>query len=175
MSGREAYPCASDLVVTRWGARFAGRTFPCSIGRGGIRSAKREGDGATPRGRFRLVAGYYRADRMARPDAVPPLQPSGPADIWSDDPRDPDYNHGVTARGRPFGHERMRRGDGLYDLVLTTDYNWPDAVAGAGSAIFVHCWRAPRRPTAGCVAFRRSDLVWIMRRWSARSRLFVLG
>ena len=36
-----------DLVVTRQGARFMGRWFPCSVGRGGIVSAKakREGDG----------------------------------------------------------------------------------------------------------------------------------
>ena len=36
----------SDLIVTRWGARFMGRTFPCSLGRGGIvpARAKREGD-----------------------------------------------------------------------------------------------------------------------------------
>ena len=42
----------SDLVVTRRGARFMGRVFPCSVGRGGIVPArdKREGDGATPAG-----------------------------------------------------------------------------------------------------------------------------
>jgi L,D-peptidoglycan transpeptidase YkuD (ErfK/YbiS/YcfS/YnhG family) len=39
-----------DIVVTRWGARFMGRRFPCAIGRGGITQTKREGDGATPAG-----------------------------------------------------------------------------------------------------------------------------
>ena len=41
---------ATDIVVTRMGARFMGRAFPCSIGRGGIvpARAKREGDGFSP-------------------------------------------------------------------------------------------------------------------------------
>ena len=166
-------PGRFDLVVGRWGARFAGRRFLCAIGRGGIRSEKREGDGATPVGRFRLVFGYWRADRLARPATVLSMRAAGPADIWSDDPRDPAYNHGFAARGHGFGHERMRRGDGLYDIVVATDFNWPEAKPGAGSAIFVHCWRAPRRPTAGCVAFRRRDLEWILVRWTERSRLIV--
>ncbi len=43
---------AGALVVGPWGARFLGRRFPCSVGRGGIVPAavKREGDGASPAG-----------------------------------------------------------------------------------------------------------------------------
>jgi L,D-peptidoglycan transpeptidase YkuD (ErfK/YbiS/YcfS/YnhG family) len=160
-----------DLVVGRWGARFLGRRFACAIGRGGIRRDKREGDGATPAAPMRLVAGAWRADRLARPVSALPLRPIGPGDIWSDDPADPDYNHGLRAPGHSFGHERMRRGDGLYDLVLMTDWNWPRAQPGAGSAIFVHVWRKPRHPTAGCVAFALADLIWIAARIAPEARL----
>ena len=166
-------PGHADLIVMRWGARFMGRRFPCSIGKGGLSAAKREGDGATPVGALRLISAGYRADRLPPPDIPLPLAPIGHADIWSDDPADGAYNHGLSARFHPFRHERMRRGDPLYDLVVTTDHNWPDAIPGAGSAIFVHCWKGVRRPTAGCVAFRRRDLIWILERWSARSRLIV--
>lgn len=161
------------MVVTRWGARFRGRRFPCAVGRGGITQDKREGDGATPAGLWRLVGAGYRADRTAAPEL--PFRPHavGPGDIWSDDPEDPAYNHGLRAPGHRFGHERLRRADRLYDLVLISDWNWPDAVAGRGSAIFVHVWRARRYPTAGCIAFARGDLMWIMARWSRRSRIFV--
>lgn len=163
-----------DLIVTRWGALYHGRRFPCSIGKGGIRADKCEGDGATPVGRFRLTGGAYRADRLRAPHAaIFELSATGHADIWSDDVRDPAYNHGVRARKYPFSHERMRRGDPLYDLVVVTDYNWPDATPGGGSAIFVHCWKGPRVPTAGCVAFRRRDLIWILERWTIRSRLVI--
>ncbi|HRF08096.1 MAG TPA: hypothetical protein PL193_05555, partial [Xanthobacteraceae bacterium] len=35
--------------------------FPVALGRGGIRADKREGDGGTPRGRFRLLRLWWRA------------------------------------------------------------------------------------------------------------------
>ena len=42
-----------DLVVYPPGIlRWRGRRFACAIGSGGVRSNKREGDGATPAGRF---------------------------------------------------------------------------------------------------------------------------
>ena len=159
-----------DLVLTRKGVRFAGRCFPCSVGRGGLTADKREGDGATPRGAHRIVGMLYRPDRLAPP--TPWARPIGPGDLWSDDIRDPAYNHLVRA-SHAFSHEVLRRADPLYDLVLITDWNWPDAVPGAGSAIFVHQWRRPGFPTEGCVALRRDHLAWIARRIAPGARLIV--
>lgn len=160
----------ADLVLTRTGLRFAGRLFPCTIGRGGVTTRKREGDGCTPAGVHGIVGCLYRPDRMARP--VDWALPIGPWDLWSDDVRDPDYNLMVRAP-HPFGHERLRRADPLYDLVLLTDWNWPRAVKGRGSAIFLHRWRRPGAPTAGCVAFAPDDLLWIVRRLRHGVRLIV--
>lgn len=161
-----------DIVVTRMGAWFYGRRFPCSIGRGGVvpPGAKREGDGATPAGELRITGMLYRADRSAPPS--PWAQAIGPGDLWSDDPNDPDYNHLVRAPHR-FSHEHLRRADPMYDLVLITDWNWPNSVPGRGSAIFVHQWRRPGAPTAGCVAFARPDLRWIAERVVAGTRLLI--
>lgn len=157
-----------DIVVTKWGARFMGRRFPCAIGKGGIRADKREGDGATPVGVHAVPLFYYRADR------VPPINGHmiGPRDLWCDAGDDPAYNHLVRA---PYAasHERMRRSDRLYDLVGVTDWNWPVATPGKGSAIFLHRWRKPRHPTEGCVAFRADHLRWIAERLTPRSRLIV--
>ncbi|THD83851.1 hypothetical protein E7811_10550 [Aliigemmobacter aestuarii] len=151
-----------------------GRHFPCSIGRGGIvpRKAKREGDGATPDGEHRIVGMLYRPDRLRSPaDWALPLAPS---DLWSDDVEDPDYNL-MVRRPHEFSHERLCRPDPLYDLILITDWNWPQAEPGRGSAIFVHTWRRPRFPTAGCVAFARADLLWIAPRITHQTRLIVRG
>lgn len=161
-----------DIVVTPMGARFLGRVFPCTVGRGGIVApeVKREGDGATPAGVHRIVGLLYRPDRMARPaDWAVPI---GPCDLWSDDAGHEDYNLMVRA---PYGHshERLRRADPMYDLVLVTGWNWPRAVRGKGSAIFIHAWRRPGAPTAGCVAFAASDLRWIVPRLRHASRLVV--
>lgn len=161
---------SGDLVLTRTGLRFLGRVFPCTIGRGGVSMAKREGDGATPAGVHRITGLLYRPDRMPRP--APWAQPIGPRDLWSDGVDDPAYNHAVRAPHR-FSHEALRRADPLYDLVLTTDWNWPDAVPDRGSAIFLHRWRRPGYPTAGCVAFAPADMAWIAARAAPGTRLIV--
>lgn len=162
-----------DMVVGPWWLRFRGRRFPCTVGRRGVCAAdhKREGDGATPRGPHRLVGMLYRPDRLARPTDW--ALPIGPGDLWSDDPSDGDYNQMVRAP-YPHSHERLRRSDPQYDLVLLTDWNWPQAQSGRGSAIFVHTWRRRGAPTAGCVALSRSDLLWIAPRIEYATRLIVL-
>lgn len=161
-----------DLVVTPMGVRFMGRVFPCTLGRGGIvkASAKREGDGGTPTGTHRITGMLYRPDRIAPPQ--PWAVPIGPMDLWSDDPEDSDYNQMVRAP-HGFSHEALRRADPLYDLVLLTDWNWPHAVPGRGSAIFLHRWRRMGYPTAGCVAFAPRDLRWIASRITPGTRLIV--
>ncbi len=159
-----------DLVLTPRGVRFAGQVFPCSIGKGGLSDAKREGDGATPIGVHQIVGMLYRPDRMTRPS--PWAIPIGPRDLWSDDGQDSHYNHMVSAP-YVYSHEKLRRADPLYDLVLITDWNWPNAVPGRGSAIFVHQWRRPGYPTEGCIAFRRDHLRWIAGRVSIGTRLII--
>ena len=160
----------TDLVLTPTHVRFTNRRFPCTIGRGGLTKRKAEGDGATPRGTHCIVGMLYRADRMARPaDWALPI---GPHDLWSDDVRDNDYNMMVRAP-HDYNHERLRRSDPMYDLIILTDWNWPYAVKGRGSAIFLHEWRGPGRPTAGCVAFRRDHLRWIAARIRHETRLVI--
>ena len=163
-----------DLVITPMGALFRGRRFACTVGRGGIvpATAKREGDGATPAGVHRLVGMLYRPDRLTRPaDWALPI---GPLDLWSDDPEDEDYNLMVRAPHR-FTHERLRRPDPMYDLVILTGWNWPHAKPGRGSAIFIHQWRRPGAPTAGCIGLSRRDLHWIAPRITHQTRLIVRG
>lgn len=161
---------AQDMVLTRRGLRFQGQYWPCTHGRGGIRPDKREGDGATPVGVHRIVGLLYRPDRMARPtDWAVPIRPG---DLWSDDPAHEDYNLMVRA---PYGHshERLCRADPLYDLVLLTDWNWPYAEKGRGSAIFIHRWRRPGFPTEGCIAFRPDHLLRIASAIRYETRLIV--
>ena len=161
-----------DIVVSRWGARFMNRRFPCSTGRGGITSTKREGDGGSPAGTHRIVGMLYRPDRLTAPADW--ALPFGPPDLWSDDPKDDAYNTMVRAP-HSFGHERLSRPDPLYDVILICDWNWPCATPGKGSAIFIHTWRKPRHPTAGCIGFARADLLWIAARIRHQTRLIIRG
>lgn len=168
-------PRFDDLVVGRWGARFRGVNLPCSIGRGGIGYKRGEGDGITPIGTFHLVAIKERGDRLAFNAPHIDQKIIRLADVWSDDPKDPDYNHGIYGPDYPFSHEKQYRADPLYDAFGVLDFNWPDAISGAGSAIFLHIWRKPRYPTEGCIAFERNVLIWIFENWQPQSRVIVQG
>lgn len=158
------------LTISFWGARYRGRRLPCAVGRGGIGIKTGEGDGITPVGTFRIVEVFCRADRG---QSLPGARQIAPSWVWSDDPGDPDYNRLCPTPKAGLRHERMRRGDGLYDLVASLDFNLDDPVPGAGSAIFLHVWRAPRTPTAGCVAFSLPELRWILENWGPRDRVVI--
>ena len=162
-------PRRADLVLTPTGLRAFGRRLPCTRGRRGLTEDKREGDGCTPKGAHAIVGMLWRPDRMRRP--APRAVPIRPRDLWSDDPGRPDYNRRVRAP-YPGSAERLRRADPLYDLVLVTGWNAAGA-PGRGSAIFLHRWRRPGAPTAGCVALSPRDLRWLAARTGPRTRLVV--
>jgi len=167
-----ASPRRGDLVVGPWGARFLGRRLPCAVGRGGIAVKRAEGDGITPAGVWRLEGGLRRPDRRPAARRGLLLRPIGLRDGWSDDPRDPDYNARVRLPSA-HGAERLRRADPLHDLIAVTDFNRAPRAPGAGSAIFLHVWRGPRRRTEGCVAFRARDLAWILAHWRPGARVVI--
>ena len=70
-------------------------TLPVSLGRGGIKANKREGDGGTPRGTFRLKRLWWRADRQQRPATQLPSRRIGSDDGWCEDPGSRHYNRPV--------------------------------------------------------------------------------
>jgi len=134
-----------------------GMAFPCALGRSGIRTSKREGDGATPRGRYKALRLFWRADRLERPRTSIPLAPIGRTSGWCDDQSDRNYNRPV---GLPYpaSAEAMRREDGLYDIVVDLAWNRGPIIKGKGSAIFLHVAAAAYAPTEGCIALSRRDL-----------------
>lgn len=162
----------ADLVLVPGGVRFHGRRLPATIGRGGLVRRKREGDGGTPVGVHRIAGLLYRPDRIAAESLPPWAEPILPGDLWCDAPDHPHYNLPVRA---PFAasHENLRRADPMYDLVLVVDWNFPHAKAGRGSAIFIHAWRRPGAPTAGCIALAPTDLRWIAGRVSPGTRVII--
>lgn len=142
---------------------FNDRTFVCALGAGGVTRNKREGDRATPVGRFPLRRVLYRADRVARPVTALPTSSIRPEDGWCDDPADPRYNQPVAL---PYAasHETLWRDDALYDILVVLGHNDAPPEPGAGSAIFLHVAGADFSPTQGCVALRQDDLLAVLAR-----------
>jgi L,D-peptidoglycan transpeptidase YkuD (ErfK/YbiS/YcfS/YnhG family) len=140
-----------------------GRKVPCAIGRGGMIAAadKREGDGASPIGLWPIRRFVYRADRLALPMTPLPISPIRPEDGWCDAPNDRLYNQPVTLP-YPASAEHLWRADDGYDLICSLGHNDSPPVPGLGSAIFLHLTQPDRRPTEGCVALAREDMVELL-------------
>lgn len=151
---------------------FEGHEFRCALGRGGVRTDKREGDGATPVGTYALRRLHFRADRLKRPLTGLPVRAITPVDGWCDAPEDPAYNRLVAL---PFAasHELMWRDDALYDLVIEIGHNDNPPVPGAGSAVFIHIAKPDYLPTEGCIALVQEDLLALLARCATTTQITI--
>ncbi|SDH61185.1 L,D-transpeptidase family protein [Roseospirillum parvum] len=137
--------------------------WPCALGRGGVRTDKREGDGATPTGRYPLRHLLYRPDRWPTPPATTlPTQAIRPNDGWCDDPTHQDYNRPVTLP-HPASAENLWRQDHLYDLVIVLGHNDDPPQPGLGSAIFLHLAGVNYPPTEGCIALAPPHMTLLLK------------
>lgn len=151
-----------EITVTADGhLSWPGGGVRCALGRGGVRTDKREGDGGTPAGLWPLRRVLWRADRLDRPRTALPATAIAADDGWCDDPADPAYNRPVRTP-YPVSHEALWRDDGVYDVVVVLGHNDDPVIPGLGSAVFLHVARPDWEPTAGCVALALPDLLRLL-------------
>lgn len=140
-----------------WGTGVAGQN------ESGLR--KKERDGRAPAGIFR-IGKIYTYDPQLPSGSDYPFHQVTEADVWSDDPRSPDYNrHIVIDPKNPpdnYTHERMRSGDFAYRWLIEIRHNSDPPVPGDGSAIFFHIRRGVSRATAGCTTMAEENLVRVI-------------
>jgi len=155
------------------GVLLAGsRALPVALGRTGIKANKREGDGATPRGTFRLKRLWWRAGRHPRPPTLLPVKRINPDDGWCEDPSDRHYNQRIKVPPKSKA-DRLTRLDNLYDFLIELDHNTRPRIAGRGSAVFIHVARPGFQPTAGCVALDINSLRRLLARVGPRTKIMV--
>jgi L,D-peptidoglycan transpeptidase YkuD (ErfK/YbiS/YcfS/YnhG family) len=147
-------------------------TIPVALGRGGIKTNKREGDGATPRGTFRPLRLWWRPDRNPRPRTALPVRAITPADGWCEDPADRNYNRAVRLTENSAA-DRLSRADHLYDFIIEIDQNTRPRIAGRGSAVFLHLARPQFGPTAGCVAMTRGSMLRLLARIGRQTKIVI--
>jgi L,D-peptidoglycan transpeptidase YkuD (ErfK/YbiS/YcfS/YnhG family) len=127
---------------------------------------KEEGDERAPAGIFRLSSAFgYAAAPSAAWVKLPYLALSNQIE-GIDDPKSRYYNK-LVDRSKTMqidwsSSEKMRRDDVLYKWGVIVDHN-PIAIPGAGSCIFLHIWKSPSAPTAGCTAMPEENLVGLLR------------
>jgi L,D-peptidoglycan transpeptidase YkuD (ErfK/YbiS/YcfS/YnhG family) len=146
--------------------------LPVALGRGGVKANKFEGDGATPRGRFRLKRLWWRAGRHIRPATLLPSTRIRPDDGWCEDPTDRHYNQRIKVPLESKA-DRLARLDNLYDFIIELDHNTRPRIARRGSAVFIHVARAGFAPTAGCVALKLPALQRLLSRLGPRTKIVV--
>lgn len=154
-----------------------------TIGRGGFIDAvhKKEGDGCTPLGTYPLREVWYRADRVKKPVTQLPVHAITPADCWCDDPEHELYNKHfklisfpLQGEGKlPRSFEHLWRADHAYDVIVVIGYNDDPVVRDKGSAIFMHLNHDDGRPTAGCIAMEKPELLALLKECSSHSRLHI--
>ena len=154
--------------------RGGGLDLPCALGRSGIGHRKREGDGGTPAGRARVIALYYRADRLRYPGTLIVVQRLRRNSGWCDDPASRLYNRPVQLP-HSGSHELMWRDDALYDVVLDLAFNRRPVVRGRGSAIFLHVAGPGLAPTEGCVAVERRRIARLVSIIGRRTIIEIVG
>ena len=138
--------------------------YTARLGRNGLSSNRREGDGTTPTGTFRFGRTMYGNE--ANPGVRFRYRRLRCGDWWDEDPTSATYNSfqpvacGTTP---PFagGSEGMWQQPRPYPYLAVVEYNMRPVVPGKGSGIFLHAQTGG--PTIGCISLRKPELRSVLR------------
>ena len=136
--------------------------FRCAIGKNGIKKKIKEGDCITPKGTFKILKVFYRADKIKKIITKIPKIKIKKNMGWCDDPKSKFYNKLIKIPIKE-SYEKLYRRDNLYDIIIVLNYNISPTIRGKGSAIFIHISRNNYQTTSGCIALKKSDLIKILK------------
>jgi L,D-peptidoglycan transpeptidase YkuD (ErfK/YbiS/YcfS/YnhG family) len=157
---------ASLRIWRRSGAcwRAAGGPYPARLGWNGLSANRREGDGTTPVGTFRIHPTMYGNE--ANPGVRFRYRRVRCGDWWDEDPRSPTYNtfqHVRCGTRPPFRivSRGMWQEPRAYPYLAVIEFNMRPVVPGRGSGIFLHA--ATGGSTNGCVSIAKPQLRHVLR------------
>jgi L,D-peptidoglycan transpeptidase YkuD (ErfK/YbiS/YcfS/YnhG family) len=138
--------------------------YAARLGKNGLSSDRREGDGTTPTGTYRIGRTMYGNE--PDPGVRFAYRRLRCGDWWDEDPASPTYNsfqHVRCGAKPPFAGESegMWQQPRPYPYLAVIEYNMRPAVPGLGSGIFLHAQTGG--PTIGCVSLRRDQLAAVLR------------
>ena len=159
------------IIVKKSGyLKYNNLKFRCALGEAGIGRKLKEGDKITPEGIFKIIKVYYRPDRIKKIitnfKTVKIKKNMG----WCDDSKSLTYNRQIKLPSK-FTHEKLYRRDNIYNLIAVLNYNMNPTVKRNGSAIFIHIAKKNYKPTAGCIALKREDLIKLLKKIKKNTRI----
>ena len=146
--------------------------FKCALGKAGIGKKKREGDNINPKGTFKIIKIYYRNDRLKKLSSKFTLTEITKDMGWCDDQKSRRYNHPIKLPTK-YSHEILYRRDSIYDLILVLNYNMKPIIKNKGSAIFIHVAKKNYKKTAGCIALKKSDLIFLVKEINKNTKVII--
>ncbi len=136
--------------------------FKCCIGKNGKTRRKREGDYKTPLGTYKIEKLFFRKDRIKKPKTSLPVIEIKQSMGWCDDISHPRKYNRLIKINNKVKHEKLRRNDNKYDLLIPISYNRKNPKIGLGSCIFIHLTKN-YNPTAGCIALKKKDFLIMLK------------
>ncbi len=144
--------------------------FKCCIGQKGVTLNKKEGDKKTPKGTFEIENLYFRKDRIEKPSTSLKCIEIKKSMGWCDDIRFPQKYNKLFKINKKIKHEKLKRKDHKYNLLIPIKYNFKKTIAGLGSCIFIHLTRN-YKPTAGCIALKEKDFLIMLKLIKRNSKI----
>ena len=144
--------------------------FNCCIGKKGSTSNKKEGDKKTPKGTFKIENLYFREDRIKKPLTLLKCIKIKKNMGWCDDIRFPKKYNKLIKIDKKIRHEKLKRKDNKYDLLIPIKYNFNKTIIGMGSCIFIHLTK-DYKPTAGCIALKENDFLILLKLIKKNSKI----
>jgi L,D-peptidoglycan transpeptidase YkuD (ErfK/YbiS/YcfS/YnhG family) len=147
--------------------------FNCCIGKKGSTTNKKEGDKKTPKGTFEIENLYFREDRIKKPLTLLKCIKIKKNMGWCDDISFPKKYNKLIKIDKKIRHEKLKRKDNKYDLLIPIKYNFNKPTTGKGSCIFIHLTKN-YQPTAGCVALKKKDFLIMLKLINKDSKIKIL-
>ena len=136
--------------------------FECCIGKKGTTNKKKEGDFKTPLGIFTIGKLFFRKDRVKKPQTSLGTREIKGNMGWCNDIRHPRKYNRLIKINNKIKHEKLKRHDYKYDLLIPINYNTKKPLIGLGSCIFIHL-NKNYKPTAGCIALKKNDFLIMLK------------
>ncbi len=147
--------------------------FRCCIGKKGLTISKKEGDKKTPKGLFEIENLYYRKDRTDKPITTLKRVEIKNDMGWCDDIFFPKKYNRLIKINKKYKHEKLKRKDTKYDLLIPIKYNFKKPITGLGSCIFIHLTK-DYRPTNGCIALKKKDFLIMLKLIKKNTKIKIL-
>jgi L,D-peptidoglycan transpeptidase YkuD (ErfK/YbiS/YcfS/YnhG family) len=159
------------IIINKSGyLKYKGLKFKCALGKAGIGKKDKEGDNITPKGTYKIVKIYYRADKIKKISVKLKLITINKKIGWCDDPKSKFYNQEIKLPSK-YSHEKLYRKDSIYDIIIVINYNINPIIKNKGSAIFIHIAKKKYGKTQGCIALRKIHLLSILEKMKKNTKI----